>query len=217
MAFKGAIFDLDGVIVDSVPLHYEAWHKLFAQDFGIPFDRRIYEEKVDGKPRLDSIRLLLPHLSEEEVIKAGDIKQSYYLELLQQGKLEKFDSAFRLIKELLEHKIKLAAASSSKNTRPILEMVGLINDFGAIITGYDIEHGKPHPEIFLKAADSLGLKVAECVVFEDALAGVQAAKAGGFLCVGIDRHNNPDNYKSADLHVTNLDDIDFKTLENLFE
>lgn len=216
MAFKGAIFDLDGVIVDSVPLHFEAWKHLFADDFHIPFTQETYEEMVDGKPRLDAVRALLPHLSEEEIIKAGDTKQGYYLELLETKGIKKFDSAFRLIEELLKHNIILAAASSSKNTRDILERVGLIDDFTAIITGYDFVHGKPHPEIFLNAANAINLDVSECVVFEDSVAGIKAAKDGGFLCVGIDRLNKPQNYKLADLHVKNLENVHYNTLENLF-
>jgi beta-phosphoglucomutase family hydrolase len=217
MAFKGAIFDLDGVIVDTVPLHFTAWKRLFIDDFHIPFDMKIYEEKVDGIPRLDAIRIMLPDLSEEEIIKVGDIKQGYYLEMLHSGKLKKFDPAFTLIKDLLNHNILLAAASSSKNTKEILKMIGIIDDFSTIIDGHAIVHGKPHPEIFLKAAAGLKLDVKECVVFEDSKAGVEAAKAGGFLCVGIDRHNHPEHYKLADLHVSSLKEVNFAVLEKLFK
>jgi beta-phosphoglucomutase len=216
MAFKGAIFDLDGVIVDTVPLHFSAWKKLFEGTFNIPFDMKIYEQKVDGIPRLDAIRRMLPDLSEEEVVKAGDIKQGYYLKMLRNGKLKKFPPAFRLLKELLEHNILLAAASSSKNTKEILKTTGIIDDFSTIIDGYDIVHGKPDPEIFLKAAAGLKLDVSECVVFEDSIAGVEAAKAGGFLCVGIDRHHRPENYKQADLYVTGLENVNYEVLEKLF-
>ncbi len=216
MAFKGAIFDLDGVIVDTVPLHFSAWKRLFEGTFNIPFDIETYEEKVDGIPRLDAIRRMLPDLSEEEVVKAGDIKQVYYLEMLRSGKLKKFPPAFKLLKELLEHNILLAAASSSKNTKEILKTVGIIDDFTTIIDGYDIVHGKPDPEIFLKAAAGLKLAVTECVVFEDSIAGVEAAKAGGFLCVGIDRHNRPKNYKQADLYVSDLETVNYAVLEKLF-
>lgn len=216
MAFKGAIFDLDGVIVDTVPLHFAAWKRLFEGTFNIPFDMKIYEEKVDGIPRLDAIRRMLPNLSEEEVVKAGDIKQGYYLEMLRSGKIKKFEPAFRLIKELLEHNILLAAASSSKNTKEILKTIGIIDDFSTIVDGYDIQHGKPHPEIFLKAAAGLKLDVTECVVFEDSIAGVEAAKTGGFLCVGIDRNNRPENYKLADLCVSDLETVNYAVLENLF-
>lgn len=217
MPFKGAIFDLDGVIVDTVPLHFAAWKRLFEDHFNISFNLDIYEEKVDGKPRLDAIRIMLPHLTEDEVVKAGDIKQGYYLEILKSGKLKKFDASFRLINELLENNILLAAASSSKNTKEILKMVGLIDSFKVIITGYDIQHGKPHPEIFLKAADGLKLNVKDCVVFEDSVAGVEAAKAGGFLCVGIDRHHHPEHYKQADLIVPDLEKVTYAVLADLFK
>ena len=216
MTFKGAIFDLDGVIVDSVPLHFSAWKRLFEESYNIPFDMKVYQEKVDGMPRLDAIRLMLPNASEEEIVKAGDIKQRYYLEMLHSGKLEQFPAAFRLIADLLENNIILAAASSSKNTKEILTMIGLIDKFSAIIDGYSIEKGKPHPEIFLKAAAAINLEVSECVVFEDSLAGVQAAKAGGFLCVGIDRHNKPENYQLADIQVPDLEQISYSSLEQLF-
>ena len=216
MAFKGAIFDLDGVIVDSVPLHFESWRKLFQDDFNIPFDQETYEDKVDGKPRLDSIRLLLPHLNEEEVVKAGDIKQRYYMEMLTAGELKKFDAAFALIDDLLAHDILLAAASSSKNAHHILEIVGIIDKFTVVVGGGDFVNGKPNPEIFLNAAAGLRLGVDECIVFEDSIAGVQAAKAGGFLCVGIDRHNHPENYVTADLQVPNLQHVDYDVLNDMF-
>lgn len=212
MAFKGAIFDLDGVIVDTVPLHFASWKRLFEDKYGIPFDYKVYQEKVDGKPRLDSIRLLLPQLSEQEVIKAGELKQKYFLDLINDGAVKKFDDAFILIEDFIKHKVQLAAASSSKNANLILERVGLTKDFQVIISGYDFTHGKPDPEIFLKAAAQLKLDIKECIVFEDALAGIQAAKAGGFFCIGIDRHNYPENYKLADLHVTSLSEVSYELL-----
>lgn len=216
MTFKGAIFDLDGVIVDTVPFHFAAWKRLFLDDFHVPFDMKIYEDKVDGKPRLDAIRIMLPDLTEEEVVHAGEVKQGYYLELLATKELIKFKAAFRLIKELTERKILLAAASSSKNTKRILETVKLIDYFKVIVTGYDITHGKPNPEIFLKAANQLSLNPEDCVVFEDSIAGVQAAKAGNFKCVGIDRNNVPENYRLADLHVKDLEHVNYDVLEKLF-
>ncbi|GAG92989.1 unnamed protein product [marine sediment metagenome] len=135
---------------------------------------------------------------------AGEMKQAYYLRLLHSKKIKTFTAAFNLINELLEHDILLAAASSSKNTKEVLKMVKLIDKFTTIVTGYDFEHGKPDPEIFLTAAKRLKLEPTECIVLEDSVAGIQAAKAGGFLCVGIDRHHKPQHYKLADLHVPNL-------------
>ena len=117
-----------------------------------------------------------------------------------------------------QNRYPLAIASSSP--RKIIDFVikqfKLKPYFKIIVSGDDFKKSKPHPEIFLKAASALQLDVKECVVFEDSLAGVQAAKAGGFLCVGIDRHNHPENYKLADLYVTDLTSLNYSVLEGLF-
>lgn len=215
MTFKGAIFDLDGVIVDTVPLHFESWKYLFETINGIPFSKTDYDEKVDGKPRIDGVRSIIPSLSIEEAITAGEIKQKYYLKLIDEGRLVQFPSSIKLIKKLIAHKILLAAASSSKNASFILNKIGLLSDFNAVISGDDFTYGKPHPEIFLNAAKALKLAVKDCIVFEDSIAGVQSAKAGGFVCVGIDRHNNPANYRDADLVVKDLDEVNFAVLDRL--
>lgn len=215
MSFKGAIFDLDGVIVDTVPLHFESWKYLFETIHGIPFSKVDYDTKVDGKPRIDGVRSIIPNLSKEEAIKKGEIKQERYLKLIDEGKLAQFPSSIKLIKELIAHKILLAAASSSKNASFILNKIGLLADFNVVISGDDFTYGKPHPEIFLNAAKALKLDVKNCIVFEDAIVGVQAAKAGGFVCVGIDRHNNPANYRNADLVVKDLCEVNFTVLEKL--
>lgn len=217
MPFKGAIFDLDGVIVDTVPLHYEGWRYLFTDIHHIPFTRKDYEDKVDGKPRNDGVRAILPNLTLEEAIKEGEIKQKKYLELIAAGKMKEFPTSFALLKELKSKGIKLAAASSSKNAVFILEKVNLLKTFDAVISGNDFTHGKPHPEIFLKAAKAIKLDVKDCIVFEDALAGVQAAKAGGFICVGINRHQKDENYREADLVVTDLGEVNYEILAKLIK
>lgn len=217
MPFKGAIFDLDGVIVDTVPLHYEGWRYLFSDVHHIPFTLKDYEDKVDGKPRIDGVRAIMPKLSVDEAIKEGEIKQKKYLELITAGMMKEFPTSFALIKELKAKGIKLAAASSSKNAVFILEKVNLLNDFAAVISGNDFTHGKPHPEIFLKAAAAIKLEVKDCIVFEDALAGVQAAKAGGFVCVGIDRHHKVENYRQADLVVSDLGEVNYEILTKLLD
>jgi beta-phosphoglucomutase len=217
MTLKGAIFDLDGVIVDTVPLHFKAWKYLFETLHGIPFTEKDYEDKVDGKPRADSVKLYLPHLSPEAAIAAGETKQQEYLRLLNQDDIVQFASSVQLIEELKQHGVLIAAASSSKNAVYILEKIGLIKDFDVVISGYDFKHGKPHPEIFLNAAAAIKLDVKDCIVFEDALAGVQSAKAGGFVCVGINRHNKPQNYTAADLVVTDLATVHYDKLVNLLQ
>ena len=216
MSFKGVIFDLDGVLVDSVPLHYAAWNRLF-EEYGYVFDEKIYRQKVDGLPRLDGVRRVMGDLDEETIIEAGHRKQAYYLELIDQGKLRPFATSIPLIKALSERGILLAAASSSENTRIILDTIGVLDDFSAVVTAADVKHGKPNPDIFLAATQGMGLSVAECVVFEDAESGVKAAKRGGFFCVGVDRHQQPEYFREADLVVNDLGGFENRTQEPLFQ
>lgn len=214
MPIKGAIFDLDGVIVNTVPLHFKAWQKMF-KEYGHDFNMDDYLAKVDGRPRLEGAAAILTELSPKEIEKAGEIKQSYYLELIEKGSIEIFDSTIILLKAMKELGIKLAAASSSKNAVHILQKIDLLDTFDANVSGADFKKGKPDPEIFLTAAKRIDVKPEECVVFEDAHSGVQAALAGGFLCVAIDRHNNAEALQGADLMVKDLKEATLSQIINL--
>ncbi len=216
MSFKGVIFDLDGVLVDTVPLHYAAWHRMFTE-YGYAFDEKIYREKVDGRPRLDGVRGVMHDVGPAQVTEAGDRKQAYYLEMIAAGKLKAFESSLRFIAELRRHQIMLAAASSSINARLILETIGVLYEFAAVVTSADIIQGKPDPEIFLTAAACLDLSEAECVVIEDAQAGIQAAKRGGFFCVGVNRQAQPEYFLEADVVVEDIGELGYASLEQLFE
>ena len=211
MSLKGAIFDLDGVIVDTVPLHYEAWHKMFAH-FGYEFDQNIYRAKVDGRKREDGARAVMTESCEITIAEGAVMKQGFYLELLHSGRLSVFPTSVDLIRDLVSRGVKVGVASSSRNVHVILEEVGLLDAISTIVCGADLTHGKPHPEIFLTAAEHLGLEVADCIVFEDAPAGVSAAKAGGFRCIGVDRINKPEILDAADLVVSDLNECSFETL-----
>lgn len=213
--FKGAIFDLDGVLVDTIPLHYAAWKRMF-DEYGYEFDESIYRQKVDGRPRLDGVRNVMFDLSLEDAIEAGNCKQGYYMDMIKQGRLQSFATSISFLKALKSRGIVLAAASSSVNAQAILEEIGVLSDFGIVVTSADITHGKPDPEIFLTAAKSIGLSADECVVFEDAESGVEAAKRGGFFCVGIDRLNQPNYFQLANIVVKDLGDADFELIEKLF-
>jgi len=215
VSFKGAIFDLDGVVVDTVPLHFKAWKKMFSE-YGKNFTHEEYKRKVDGIPRLDGTRAVLTDLNDTELEKAAAKKQRYYLELVDAGEIETYRSTVGLIKELKKNKIRIAAASSSRNCRYILEKVGLVALFEAVIGGGDFKKGKPDPEIFLLAASRLKLSSGEVVVFEDAILGVEAAKNGGMMCVGIARKDDKSLLKKADIVVSDLGEIDYARLEELF-
>jgi len=216
MSFKAAIFDLDGVVVDTVPLHFKAWQSMFSE-YGKNFTFKDYKEKVDGIPRMDGARAILTDLSKEELEKAAAKKQGYYMELVNKGEIEVYHSTVDLIKSLKKEAVKIAAASSSRNCRYILEKTGLIGLFDTVIGGGDFKKGKPNPEIFLLAASHLGASPADSVVFEDAKLGVEAAKAGKMLCVGIARKGEKELLKKADIVVADLKEVDYGRLKELFK
>ena len=206
MRYRGAIFDLDGVLVDTVPVHFLAWKTMF-ESRGIAFDDAAYLAKVDGRTRQDGVRAMMPNADEAIVAAAADQKQALFVEALGRG-LTVFDSSIELVKRLDAAGVALAVASSSANIRPILERAGILSRFASIVSGADIRNGKPHPEIFLTAADELGLPPTDCVVFEDAESGVRAAKSGGFHCVGIDRNGKPERLRGADRLIGDLAELD---------
>ncbi|MFH1577087.1 MAG: beta-phosphoglucomutase family hydrolase [Candidatus Margulisiibacteriota bacterium] len=214
MAIKAAIFDLDGVIVNTVPLHFNAWQKMFNQ-YGHDFTMADYLGKVDGRPRLEGAAAILTELSPEEIKKAGEIKQGYYQKLLDSETIEIFESSVKIIQQLKNHGLKLAAASSSKNAVRILKKIKLYDMFDVNVSGADFEKGKPDPEIFLTAAARLGADPKESVVFEDAKSGVDAAANGGFYCIGINRHNNAEALSRANRIVNDLSEVALEEILNL--
>jgi beta-phosphoglucomutase len=213
--FKGAIFDLDGVIVNTVPFHFKAWKKMFSE-YGIDFNFNEYKHKIDGIPRFDGAKAILTDLSKSEIEKAGDIKQKYFLELVEKEKVPVYGSTVVLTKKLKEHNKKIAFASSSRNCKRILEKTGLMYLADTIVDGSDITRGKPDPQIFELAAQGLGCDYSECVVFEDAVLGVEAAINANMKCVGIDRYDNASRLAKADLVVKDLKETDYEAIEGLF-
>jgi len=214
MQLKGAIFDLDGVIVDTVGLHFNAWKKMFS-DYGKEFTFEDYKAKVDGIPRMSGARAILTDVSDEELEKAASKKQEYFLELLESEGVKAHQSTLDLVKELKQNNIKVAAISSSKNCLPILKKVGVDSWFEVILTGHDIVKGKPNPQVFLTACEKLGLVPEDCIVFEDAVLGVEAAKRGNFSCVGVDRYKSPERLSKANLVVGDLSEVSLERLRNL--
>jgi len=214
--FKGAIFDLDGVVVNTVPIHFKAWKKMFSE-YGIDFTFDAYKSKVDGIPRYDGARAILKEISNAELKEAADRKQKYFLEFIEKEDIPVYTSCIDLIKELKNHNKKIAIASSSRNCKRILQRAGIIHLADAIVDGNDITRAKPDPQIFQLAAGRLGCAYAECVVFEDAVLGVEAAVNGRMLCIGIDRYGNPKRLAKANLVVEDLSKVDYETIEGLFK
>lgn len=207
MAIKGLIFDLDGVLVDTVPAHFKAWTRMF-NEHGYEFSDSIYREHVDGRLRFDGAKAVMVHHSDAEIETAATLKNQYYRDMIERGEFEIFQTAIDTVRAFKADGYRLAAASSSRNVRDILTRIALIDAFDVVVGGNDVTNGKPHPEIFLKAASDLDLAVNECVVIEDAEAGVKAAKAGGFFCYGLGHDGPTDHLSEADRIITSLDQID---------
>jgi beta-phosphoglucomutase len=212
MPIKGLIFDLDGVLVDTVPVHFSAWSRMF-EEYGYKFGKREYRSLVDGRPRFDGARAVMINHSEQEVREAADKKNEYYVEAIDRGEFQVFEAAVTLVRQSLENGYGLAAASSSANVRAVLDKAGLLDAFPVVVGGDDVENGKPNPDIFLAAAEGLGLAVEECIVIEDSKSGVQAAKNGGFYCVGLQHEDHTDDLLGADKIVNSLSELDIEQID----
>lgn len=200
---KGVILDLDGVIADTVPAHFSAWKRMFEEE-GYAFDGQVYHDKVDGRRRFDGARAVMSDATPDRVSAAAARKDAYFLSQIEQGQFEVFADTLEFLRACRAEGIVLATASSSRNVRLVLEKAGIADEFAAIVGGDDVANGKPHPDIFLLAAERLGVTSDACVVIEDAISGVAAAKTGGFFCIGIDRAGQAGRLAGADLIVDSL-------------
>jgi beta-phosphoglucomutase-like phosphatase (HAD superfamily) len=245
-AFQGAIFDVDGVLVDSP--HEKAWREslreLMEGEWAPIRDRTawspdaftplVYQREVSGKPRMSGAMSALVHFGvpdpDARVQEYADRKQEMVVRLIEAGDFTAYDDALRFIIGVKDRGLRVAAASSSKNAGLFLRRIRLdafadeqgitsvvvtpgltlLDLFDVDVSGRDFAHGKPHPEMFLTAAQELGVDPQDAMVLEDASAGVQAAKAGGMSAIGIARADDADLLAAAgaDLVVTTLDQVD---------
>lgn len=204
---KGFIFDLDGVIVSTDGLHYLAW-KQMADEEGIYFDEKI-NNRLRGVSRMASLEIVLERAtkqySEKEKVALATYKNDIYKELLKKlTPTDRLDGVTETLDELRRRGYKLAIGSSSKNTPAILKHIGLEDYFDAVSDGNNITNSKPDPEVFIKAAGFLGLECSECYVVEDAKAGVDAGKAGGFTTIAI---GDAYGYENANYSIKHFEEI----------
>lgn len=232
-SFDAAVFDLDGVITDTASVHLGAWTQLFngflderatagtasgSEEDLSAFTEEDYRRDVDGKPRLDGIRSLLAtrgiEVDDDTVRELAERKNHAFLQRLDEDGVTVFDSTVRLIHRLHLAGIRTAIFSASRNAGPVLERAGLSELFEARVDGCTADDldlaGKPDPAVPLEAARRVGAEAARTILVEDARAGVEAGRRGGFgHVIGIDRHGDPEELRrhGADVVVSDLDEV----------
>ncbi|APG59182.1 beta-phosphoglucomutase [Christiangramia salexigens] len=214
-AHKAFIFDLDGVIVDTAKFHFLAWKKL-ANDLGFDFTEA-QNEQLKGVSRVESLKKILNwcnmELTEEEFNRQMALKNENYLSYVDEMEDDEIlPGVSKVLDHLLEKNIPFALGSASKNARTILKKVDLYDKFDAIVDGTDVGKAKPDPEVFLIAAEKLNVEAKDCVVFEDSVAGVQAANIGGMTSIGIGDKNV---LHEADHVFQDFSEIEIEFIEEL--
>ncbi len=214
IASFAVIFDLDGVIVSTDKYHRLGWQRL-AEELGIPFTHE-QAERTRGVDRMASLAVVLgsnTRYTEAEKVDLAARKNKYYLELIQLiSPADLLPGVVELLDELDVHHVRKAIGSASKNAAAVLKRMGVADRFDTVVTGHDFERGKPAPDVFLTAAKRLGMQPADCIVFEDAAAGIQAAHAGGMKAVGVGR---PEIVAGAERIVASVADIHYADLAAL--
>jgi len=214
-SIKACIFDLDGVLVDTAIFHYQAWKRL-ANSLGFDFTHE-QNEQLKGISRIESLNKILNwgniQKNDAEKQELATLKNQWYVEMISEmTSAHILPGTVNFLTELTKSNYKLAIGSASKNSILILEKINILHFFNAIVDGNLVSKSKPNPEVFLKGAAMLELMPEQCVVFEDAVAGIDAAKAAGMKTVGIGDKNM---LTKADYVVSGLDKINIEDLINL--
>lgn len=209
---KACIFDLDGVIVDTAKYHFIAWRRM-ANELG--FDFTVEEnEKLKGVSRMDSLNLILQwggvEKNDDEKQALAAQKNEWYREyILKMQSDEILEGVESFLEELKNKGIRIALGSSSKNAGTIIKQVGLEDRFEVIVDGNNLTRSKPDPQVFQLGSEAMGVSPQECIVFEDAAKGVDAALAGQFWAVGV---GSPANLGHAHYVISGFKDLDFKEI-----
>lgn len=216
---KAVIFDLDGVITDTAEQHFLAWKQL-ASDIGALFDQD-FNEKLKGVSRMDSLELILENgglqnnFTLEEKIELATKKNELYKKLIEEiTPNDVLPGMKELLQELKDNQIKIGLASASKNALTVLDRLEVTKFFDTIVDVNKVINGKPDPEIFLKAAEALDVKIESCVGIEDAEAGVQAIKSAGMFAVGV---GSPEAMAKADIIVRDTRSLTLTSIRQGFE
>lgn len=213
---RACIFDLDGVLVDTAKYHFLAWKKLAAERLNFELTVEA-NENLKGVSRMESLEIILKlagvSMEETQKVKLATEKNTWFTDFIATMKAEEiFPGVKSLLGKLKENNIKVALASSSKNAQYVIDVLGIRNFFEAIIDGNMIVHTKPDPEIFLLAARKLNIQPSECLVFEDAEAGVEAAVRAGMKCIGI---GNKTRLAKADKVIQEVQEFDYNLIHTI--
>jgi HAD superfamily hydrolase (TIGR01509 family) len=213
------IFDMDGVIIDSEPMHNKAYHDMF-DEIGITVSTELYES-FTGQSTINICKRLCDHfrlVESPEILVA--LKRKHYKRFFESNsELGLIDGVLDLIKDYHSNGLTLVVASSAAMTsiNQIFDRFDLNKYFVAKLSGGDLKESKPHPEIFIKAAEATGFNRDECIVIEDSTNGIEAAKAAGIFCVGYDSfHSKNQDYSKADMVIKSFKEIGFSKTINMF-
>jgi beta-phosphoglucomutase family hydrolase len=213
---EAVLWDMDGVIADTADYHYRAWHSVF-KERGVAFSKTDFM-RFFGRRHDTIVRFALgDSISPEELHAISEKKQALYRRMVSKNVIP-LPGAVALIKSLNEHGIMTAIGTSAvpDNVEVILRGLGIVNCFQAIAYGTEVAEGKPSPLIYQLAAQKLGVKPGGCVVIEDAIAGVDAAKQAGMKCIAVTNSHPGDKLQNADLVVDSLEKVDIGVLKGLF-
>jgi beta-phosphoglucomutase family hydrolase len=209
------IWDMDGVLADTAPYHLLAWQETFAKR-GIKFTEEDFRRSFGIKNDAIIKNVLGEPTTEAEIETIALEKEATFRRIIGKN-IKPLPGALKLLEALDGHGVKMAIASSTpiENIRLIVGSLGIGKYFPAVITGHDVTEGKPSPQVFLLAAQRLGVEAKNCVVFEDAVAGVTAAKSAGMRCVAITSSHPREKLTQADLVIDSLTEVSVKELEDL--
>lgn len=217
MVEGGVIWDLDGVLVDTASQHYAAWRDTLVRR-GINFSYEDFRQTFGMRNEEIIKKILGDSISKKEMKTIASEKEKAFRGQIN-GNLESLPGVKKLLKELKDKRYRMALATSApkKNVIAILEALQISEYFEAIVTGDDVTEGKPNPEVFVKAAEKLGAPTANCLVFEDSIAGIQAAKGAGMKCIAVSTSHHAEKLCQADVVVESLEEVNVVKIQGLLK
>jgi beta-phosphoglucomutase family hydrolase len=212
---QGLLWDLDGVLADTGEFHFQSWNKAL-NEFGIPFTRTFFQSHF-GQNNRSTLALLLGETPTPELLTEISDRKEQYFRSLTRGQVQLLPGVRQWLDSFSQAGVKMAIASSApqENIEVLVDELAIRNYFDALISGHLLP-GKPEPDVFLQAAQQIGASPASCVVIEDSIAGIQAARRAGMKCLAVTTTNPPEALQNADWIVERLEDLDPGKFASLF-